>query len=144
MSREEFEDPLKYYMEYALEGHKSWISEGMSGLIPQSMSNAISLAKKVNQNAERNNETNEMKLALGRIIERTTKKHNLLTEKAKQNLQKFLTDDTTLTLEVSHQPKFLGGERFLYNKIGCGAAFANLDSSIVPIFYIADYQINIR
>ena len=140
MSREKLEDPLKYYMLYALEGHKSWISEGMRGLIPQSMSDAISLAKKAKKKAERTNKSSETKESIGKIFERINKKHNLLTDKAKQNLQKFLSDDTSLPLEVSHQPKFLGGERFLYNKIGCGAAFANLDRSIVPIFYVADYD----
>ena len=62
MSSDNFEDPLKYYMLYALEGQKSWVSEGMDGLIPQSMSNAISLAKKVNQQAERNKESKGIKL----------------------------------------------------------------------------------
>jgi uncharacterized protein YllA (UPF0747 family) len=45
-----------------------------------------------------------------------------------------------MSLEVSHQPKFLGGERFLFNKIACGAAFSNMESSVVPIFYVADYD----
>ena len=140
MSNDKFEDPLKYYLLYALEGQQSWISEGMSGLIPQSMSDAIFLAKKMNRDAEKDTNHNEMKLALGKIFEKTNNKYNLLTEKARGNLEIFLTDNNSLSLEVSHQPKFLGGERFLFNKIGCGAAFANLDSSIVPIFYIADYD----
>ena len=140
MSNDKLEDPLKYYLSYALEGQISWISEGMKGLIPQSMSDAINLAKKINREAEKNSNNDELKIALGKIFENTNKKYNLLTDKAKTNLDKFLTDPNSLSLEVSHQPKFLGGERFLFNKIGCGAAFANLDSSIVPIFYVADYD----
>ena len=140
MLGDKFEDPLKYYMLYALEGQESWISEGMKGLIPQSISDAISLAKKINREAKKDSNSEEITLALGKIFESTNKKYNLLTDKAKSNLDKFLTDNESLTLEVSHQPKFLGGERFLFNKIGCGAAFANLESSIVPIFYVADYD----
>jgi len=140
MSNDNFEDPLKFYLLYALQGHKSWISEGMKGLIPQSMNDAIFLAKKVIREAEKDTNISEMKSALGKIFENTNKKHNLLTDKAKTNLDKFITDPNSLSLEVSHQPKFLGGERFLFNKIGCGAAFANLESSIVPIFYVADYD----
>jgi len=140
MSKDKFEDPLKYYLLYALEGKKSWISEGMKGLIPQSMGDTISLAKKINKEIEKDTNTEEIKLALGKIFETTNKKYNLLTDKAKNNLNKYLTDNNSLILEVSHQPKFLGGERFLFNKIGCGAAFANLENSIVPIFYIADYD----
>ena len=140
MSNDNFKDPLKYYLLYALEGKESWISEGMKGLIPHSMSDAIFLSKKINREAEKDANNNEMKLALGKIFEKTNKKYNLLTDKAKENLKNFLTDNNSLSLEVSHQPKFLGGERFLFNKIGCGAAFANLDRSIVPIFYVADYD----
>ena len=140
MSNDKFEDPLKYYLSYAIEGHKSWISEGMKGLIPQSMSDAIILAKKINKEAEKDSTKDEIKYALGKIFENTNNKHNLLTDKAKRNLGRFLTDINGLRLEVSHQPKFLGGERFLFNKIGCGAAFANLDDSIIPIFYVADYD----
>jgi uncharacterized protein YllA (UPF0747 family) len=140
MSNDKLEDPLKYYLLYALEGQKSWISEGMSGLIPQSMSDAIFLAKKMKRDAEKDTNNNEMKLALGKIFKNTNNKYNLLTDKAKENLENFITNSDSLSLEVSHQPKFLGGEKFLFNKIGCGAAFSNLDSSIVPIFYVADYD----
>jgi uncharacterized protein YllA (UPF0747 family) len=140
MLGDKLEDPLKYYFLYALEGQESWISEGMKGLIPQSISDAISLAKKINREAKKDPNSEEIKLALGKIFENTNKKYNLLTDKAKSNLVKLLTDNESLTLEVSHQPKFLGGERFLFNKIGCGAAFANLESSIIPIFYVADYD----
>jgi len=140
MSNDKFEDPLKYYLLYALEGQKSWISEGMKGLIPQSMSDAILLAKKVNRETEKDTNKEEIKVALGKIFENTNKKYNLLTGKTKRHLENFLTDNNSLNLEVSHQPKFLGGERFLFNKIACGAAFANLDTSVIPIFYVADYD----
>jgi len=140
MLKDKFEDPLKYYLLYALEGQESWISEGMKDLIPQSMSDAIFLAKKINREMEKDRNNNEMKLALGKIFENTNNKYNLLTDKAKRHLENFLTDNNSLSLEVSHQPKFLGGERFLFNKIACGSAFANLDSCIIPIFYVADYD----
>ncbi|MHA1241999.1 MAG: bacillithiol biosynthesis protein BshC, partial [Promethearchaeota archaeon] len=140
MSNDKFEDPLKYYLLYALEEQKSWISEGMKGLIPQSMSDAIFLAKKVNKETKKDTNDEEIKGALGKIFENTNNKYNLLTGKAKRHLDNFLTDNNSLNLEVSHQPKFLGGERFLFNKIACGAAFANLDPSIIPIFYVADYD----
>ncbi|MHA1510024.1 MAG: hypothetical protein ACTSO6_15145, partial [Promethearchaeota archaeon] len=140
MSNDKFEDPLKYYLLYALEGQKSWISEGMNGLIPQSMSDAILLAKKVNRETEKDTNNAEIKGALGKIFENTNKKYNLLTDKAKRHFDNFLTDNNSLNLEVSQQPKFLGGEMFLFNKIACGAAFTNLDSSVIPIFYVADYD----
>ena len=140
MSNDKFEDPLKYYLLYALEGQKSWISEGMKDLIPQSMSDAIFLAKKINREMEKDTNNDEIKLALGKIFENTNNKYNILTDKAKRHLEDFLTDKNSLRLEVSHQPKFLGGERFLFNKIACGAAFANLDNNIIPIFYVADYD----
>jgi uncharacterized protein YllA (UPF0747 family) len=140
MSNDKFEDPLKYYLLYALEGQKSWISEGMKDLIPQSMSDAILLAKKNKREMNKDTYNNDIKFAIGKIFENTNKKYNLLTEKAKRYLENFLTDNNSLSLEVSHQPKFLGGERFLFNKIACGSAFANLDNSIIPIFYVADYD----
>jgi len=140
MSNDKFEDPLKYYLAYALEGKKSWISEGMDDLIPQSMNDAILLAKKRNREIRKNANNNEIKLALGKIFENTNNKYSLMTEKAKSHLDNFLTNTNSLSLEVAHQPKFLGGERFLFNKIGCGAAFANIDKNIVPIFYVADYD----
>ncbi|MBY9017988.1 MAG: bacillithiol biosynthesis BshC [Candidatus Lokiarchaeota archaeon] len=140
MSNDKFEDPLKYYLAYALEGQKSWISEGMKDLIPQSMSDAIFLAKKRNKEMEKDTNKSEIKIALGKIFENTNNKYNLLTDKAKRHLENFLTDKDSLSVEVSHQPKFLGGERFLFNKIACGAAFANLDNDIIPIFYVADYD----
>ncbi|MCJ7647512.1 MAG: hypothetical protein MUP85_02755 [Candidatus Lokiarchaeota archaeon] len=140
MSNDKFEDPLKYYLAYALEGEKSWISEGMKDLIPQSMSNAIFLAKKRNREMEKDVNNSEIKIALGKIFENTNNKYNLLTDKAKRHLENFLTNNNSLNLEVAHQPKFLGGEKFLFNKIACGAAFANLDNGIVPIFYVADYD----
>jgi len=101
MSNDKFEDPLSYYLSYAIEGQKSWISEGMKGLIPQSMSDAIFLAKKNNMDAKKDSNKNEMKFALGKIFENTNKKYNLLTDKAKTNLDKFLTDPNSLSLEVS-------------------------------------------
>ncbi|MFX0080426.1 MAG: hypothetical protein ACFE94_01605 [Candidatus Hodarchaeota archaeon] len=140
MSNNKLEDPLKYYLLYALKGQESWISKGMNGIIPQSMNDAIFLAKKINREIEKKKDHNEIKLALGKIYENTNKKYNLLTEKAKRHLESFLTDSNSMSLEVSHQPKFLGGERFLFNKIACGAALAKLDNSIIPIFYVADYD----
>jgi len=137
MSADRFEDPLKYYLLYAVDEQKSWISEGMKDLIPQSMSNAILLAKKVNREMKKDN---EIKTALGKIFENTNSKYNLLTEKSKSHLENFLTDNNSMSLEVSHQPKFLGGERFLFNKMACGAAFSNIDKNIIPIFYVADYD----
>ncbi|MHA2006942.1 MAG: hypothetical protein ACXABO_03000 [Promethearchaeota archaeon] len=140
MSDNKFEDPLNYYLLYALEGQKSWISEGMKDLIPHSMSDTIHLAKKVNREMEKDTDHNDIKLAVGKIFENTNKKYNILTGKAKRYLEDFITDDNSLGLEVSHQPKFLGGERFLFNKIACGASFADLDEKIIPIFYVADYD----
>ncbi|MFW9876561.1 MAG: hypothetical protein ACFFG0_25990 [Candidatus Thorarchaeota archaeon] len=140
MSNGKLEDPLKYYLLYAIEGQESWISEGMKNLIPQSMSDAIFLAKKINKDMEKDINSNEIKVILGKIFEKTNSKYHLLTDKAKRHIENFLTDNDSLNLEVSHQPKFLGGERFLFNKIACGAAFASLDELIIPIFYVADYD----
>ncbi|MFX0030344.1 MAG: hypothetical protein ACFE8B_14120 [Candidatus Hermodarchaeota archaeon] len=140
MADSRFEDPLRYYLLYALERQRSWISEGMKDLIPQSMSDAVYLAKKNNREMKKDNSTLEIKRTLGKIFENTNKKYNLLTDKAKRHLENFLTDKDSMCLEVSHQPKFLGGERFLFNKIACGATFANLDKTIIPIFYVADYD----
>ncbi|MFX1259369.1 MAG: hypothetical protein ACFFAN_16055 [Promethearchaeota archaeon] len=140
MSKDKFEDPLKYYLLYALEGQESWISKGMKDLIPHSMIDAIFLAKKINRDMEKDTDNNEIKFALGKIFENTNSKYNLLTDKAKRHLENFLTDNNSLSLEVAHQPKFLGGERFLFNKIALGAAFANFEKSIIPIFYVADYD----
>ena len=140
MPDEKLEDPLKYYLLYALKGKSSWISDGMKDVLPQSMSNAIFLAKKIRKEMEEDTNSNEIKLALGKIFEKTNRRYNILTDKAKRHLENFLTDENSLSLEVSHQPKFLGGERFLFNKIACGAAFSNLDDHIIPIFYVADYD----
>ena len=84
MADSRFEDPLKYYLLYALEGQKSWISEGMKDLIPQSISDALFLAKKNIRKMKKDTSTDEIKRALGKIFENTNKKYNLLTDKAKR------------------------------------------------------------
>lgn len=142
MTNDNLEDALKYYLLYAIDGQKSWISDGMNNLIPQSMGDAINLARnnlKQNDSFLSDNDK-EIKSVLGKIFKRTNKKYKILTPKAKKHLEMFLYDDNSLVVEVSHQPKFLGGERFLFNKVACGSAFSELNESAFPIFYVADYD----
>ena len=131
-------DALDSYKKWAINKESSWISDQMQNFIPHSMRNAIDLAK---QNFGKNihfQEDKELKEKLGKIFEDTTRKYDLFTEKAKKHLEVFYQNG--LGIEVAHQPKFLGGERFVYNKLSCGANFAQYDKNLFPFFYNADYD----
>ncbi|MHA1681542.1 MAG: hypothetical protein ACTSUE_11060 [Promethearchaeota archaeon] len=137
-------DPLRAYLNYAISGETSVVSNGMAGYIPRSLQDSIFLAT-------RNRESNGdyvvppgLKPVLGKIYERTTRSLRLFTPKARESLDLFYND--ALSIEVAHQPKFLGGERFILNKIALGGALASQsglesrDARFYPFFYLADYD----
>ncbi len=131
-------DALNSYKKWAIGNESSWISDQMQDFIPHSMKNAIDLAKRnFGKNLSFQNDR-DLKEKLGKIFEETTKKYNLFTEKAKNHLEVFYQNG--LGIEVAHQPKFLGGERFVYNKLSCGAMFAQKEDNFFPFFYNADYD----
>ena len=128
--------PLNYYLNKAIHGKDSWISDGMDGYIPNSINHAIELARiNFKDNKPRNSEIN---FKISQIFEKTSKNYGILTERVKNHINLF--QNGGLVTEVSHQPKFMGGERFIFNKIACGAAFSKYDSKFIPIFYVADYD----
>ncbi|MHA1372082.1 MAG: hypothetical protein ACTSRA_20475, partial [Promethearchaeota archaeon] len=130
-------DPLELYIQHAIYGKSSWISEMMKNTIPSSMRHAITLAKIIKEEGA-GVLSADLKERMGKIIENTTKNLGFLTEKAKQHLDRYYQGG--LAIEVAHQPKFLGGERFIFNKLACGASLSALDDNSYPFFYLADYD----
>ncbi|MHA1727716.1 MAG: bacillithiol biosynthesis protein BshC [Promethearchaeota archaeon] len=136
---EKLEDPLKYYLQYAVDGKESWVSNGMRGLIPNSIIDTINKAKKNFGSNIIDTKKQDKREILGKIFKNTTKKYGIFTDRAKKHLELFLNGEG-YSIEVAHQPKFLGGERFILNKIACGAAISNFDKNFFPFFYVADYD----
>ncbi len=131
-------DALNSYKRWAIDNESSWISDQMQDYIPHSMKNAIDLTKRnFGKNLSFQND-GDLKEKLGKIFEDTTRKYDFFTEKAKNHLEIFYQNG--LGIEVAHQPKFLGGERFVYNKLSCGAMFAQQEENLFPFFYNADYD----
>ncbi|WP_371804184.1 hypothetical protein [Candidatus Lokiarchaeum ossiferum] len=131
-------DPIQSYKKWAIEGKNNWVSEKMRYYIPSSMQDAIKLAR-LNQSTNSGNFfTDEYREQLGKIFQRITQKYHLFTDKAQSHLEMFYQN--RLGIEVAHQPKFLGGERFVYNKLACGSAFADHAGEMFPFFYMADYD----
>ncbi|MCP4763282.1 MAG: bacillithiol biosynthesis BshC [archaeon] len=131
-------DPLDNYLSWALDGRESWISSNMKNIIPQSMNNAIQLACNNHKDKNKNEENDSIREEIGKIFEKTNKKYDLYTDKVKTNLELYYNKG--MGIEVAHQPKFMGGERFVLNKIACGASFSNFNQNFYPFFYIADYD----
>ena len=131
-------DALNSYKKWAINNESSWISDQMQESIPHSMKNAIDLAKRNFGNNIPYPKDPDIMERLGKIFEETTRKYDLFTAKAKKHLEIFYQNG--LGIEVAHQPKFLGGERFVYNKLSCGANFAQYDNKLFPFFYNADYD----
>ena len=125
-------DALNSYKKWAIDNEHSWISDQMQDFIPHSMKHAIDLAKRNYVKNLQFLEDKDLKEKLGKIFEETTRKYDLFTEKAKKHLEIFYQNG--LGIEVAHQPKFLGGERFVYNKLSCGAMFAQQDDNLFPFF----------
>ncbi|MHA1849347.1 MAG: hypothetical protein ACTSYS_01150 [Promethearchaeota archaeon] len=134
-------DPLIDYLDYIKARSSTFVSRNMDGNIPISLINAIQLAKK-KLNSGRRRElaaiNSEYKEKLGRIYERTTRKLNAFTDKARESLELHYNDG--IGVEVAHQPKFIGGEKFIFNKLALGGLIAMQESSFFPFFYLADYD----
>ncbi len=136
MKATNLKDSLNLYLNFTSEEKSSWINKNLDGFIPNSLSESIKLAnQKRNQINSCTNNDLEM---IGKIIQKTNRKYNLFTQKAKSNLEIFY--NSGYGVEIAHQPKFLGGERFLLNKIACGSVIANKDINAFPFFYLADYD----
>ncbi len=130
------DDPLQQYMEKAVHGRDTFISGCMQGTIPQSPRDAIELA--IRNRAARDRTEAPIAEELAAIFSKTTKKIGVFTERAKESIDKFLQGG--LGVEIAHQPKFLGGEKFVFNKIALGARIAALDGQAFPFFYLADHD----
>ena len=131
-------DPLQDYLSKAIHGKNTWISGNMEKYIPMSLVHSLRLGKKlIDEKRERLVEAN-LKERLGKILEETTRKYGLFTEKASNHLQLYYNDG--IGIEVAHQPKFMGGERFVFNKLALGSRLAHHDENFYPFFYLADYD----
>ncbi|MFX0100923.1 MAG: bacillithiol biosynthesis BshC, partial [Candidatus Hodarchaeota archaeon] len=131
-------DPLQDYLSMSIRREKSWISENMESYIPMSLSHSIALGKKIINDNKDHLVDDDLKEGLGKILEATTKKYKIFTEMASKHLDLYYNDG--IGIEVAHQPKFMGGERFVFNKLALGSSLANLDEKFYPLFYLADYD----
>ena len=132
------QDPLLLYMDYAINNIISPLISEIDTEIPKSINNSIELGKKKKLTITKSKSDPHLKEEIGKIFKQTTKKFNLLTLKAKENLGYFYTDNNLI--EVAHQPKYLGGERFELNKIACGGAIHQYFAKSTPFFFIGDYD----
>ena len=129
---------LQLYMNYVLKAEISPLISQITNEIPRTFQDTIRSAKQKSTKKPKSPEELELRESLGKILHQTTKKANLLTPKAKTNLENFIQGE--IVIEVAHQPKILGGERFILNKIACGGEMSQNIPNSVPIFYIADYD----
>lgn len=129
---------LKTYMKYVLNAEISPIISQITSEIPRTMYNAIKLGEKKSKNQPNTPHSHQLKEQIGKILRDTTKKFGFLTPKARKNLENYYA--TNNIIEVAHQPKFLGGERFLLNKIALGGEIANKFEKSIPIFFIGNYD----
>jgi hypothetical protein len=133
------QDPINAYKEWAHFGKRSWIADAMPNYIPRSIHHACQLASQ-NFSQQIQNAgfySAEHREKLGKIFERITKRYHVFSDKARDHLEVFYQNG--LGVEVAHQPKFLGGERFIYNKLACGTSFSS-SSGFFPFFYLGDYD----
>nr|MDO8117229.1 hypothetical protein [Candidatus Sigynarchaeota archaeon] len=130
------DDPLYQYIEKAVHGKDSFVSGGMEGLIPLSLTDAIRLASTYRET--RAGIETSIKEELASIFLKTTRNIGVLTERAKNSIERFLQGG--LGIEIAHQPKFLGGEKFILNKLALGGKIASLHEHAFPFFYLADYD----
>ncbi|MBD3188639.1 hypothetical protein GF325_17555 [Candidatus Bathyarchaeota archaeon] len=125
-------------MDQAIQGLESPISRPMANFIPRSIHHSITLAKKNMEMGGQTKMDGDTLEILGNIYKTTTGDLGLLTDQARTSLELF--HEGKYGIEVAHQPKFLGGERFVVNKLSLGAALSAQDPEFYPFFYLADYD----
>lgn len=125
-------------MNYVIKHEISPLIQEITTEIPRNFFDACKLASKKNQKIVKTSEWALNKEKLGKILGQTTKKFGVLTPQAKKNLELFYNSNNIV--EVAHQPKFLGGERFILNKLACGGELASQMEEGIPLFYIANYD----
>ncbi len=131
-------DALQLYMDYVLYNTISPLISSIISELPRTFNEACEIVQRKARAIQNPPDWETKKEHLGRILQKIAIKNGLFTPKAKKNLDHFYTNNNII--EVSHQPKFMGGERFVLNKLACGGIFSNQIASSVPIFYIADYD----
>ena len=137
-SREHFRDPKDSYIEHIKTRRENYISSIMGNTIPLSIEHSIMLAKKNVDSIAGEYLDPDLKENLGNIYKKTTKKYKLFTEKARESLNMFYQGK--ISVEVAHQPKFMGGEKFVFNKIALGGILSSFDDDFYPFYYLADYD----
>jgi len=146
-------DPLALYTNFAEnpeQANKKWgelnSTLQLAELIPNSASNCLKNAAKLIPK-DKNQENIELRHKIAEIFQSTTRNLGVWTERVEKNLEIYTK--TGACLEVGHQPKFLGGERFLLNKIACGGILARnswyhsqqkTSFSLLPFLFIGDYD----
>lgn len=132
------EDPLNLYMQIALGNSHENMGFPYTDFIPHSYYDTYTRAEKKLATSSHSNQDLEMREIIADIFRSTTKKYGVWTDQAKNNLTKYI--ETGGMVEIGHQPKFLGGERFLLNKLACGGRIQFYSPHLVPFLYIADYD----
>ncbi|WP_457557429.1 bacillithiol biosynthesis protein BshC [Candidatus Harpocratesius sp.] len=143
-------DPLILYTSFAQnpdDAVKKWgdlyRNLHLDRYIPQSFHSCLQLSSKI-MNSDR---STELRAQLASIFTDTTKKLGVWTESVKFNIENYI--ESGRSIEIGHQPKFLGGERFLLNKLACGGILAKYSRStnlnqhnsvFLPFLFIADYD----
>lgn len=139
---ETLQDPLASYMAFAVHGIDSPVARGMASTIPTSVAGAVSLA--LENLAGAGTVIDEgARERVGKLLLETTRHAGALTAAARDALDAFLHGAGSI--EVSHQPKFLGGEKFFFNKMALGHALhrnaaRKPGGTLVPFFYLADHD----
>ncbi len=132
------QDILQHYMDLALSQSPEIPGLKLKPYVPTSYHDAYTRAEALRSKINYTSEDLEIRATLGDIFRSTTKSYGAFTTQAQKNLDIYL--ETGGLVEIGHQPKFLGGERFLLNKLAAGGNIPQFSPNLVPFLYIGDYD----
>ncbi|MHA1673258.1 MAG: bacillithiol biosynthesis protein BshC [Promethearchaeota archaeon] len=132
------QDILQHYMDLTLSQSQEIPGLKLKPYVPTSYHDAYTRAEELRSKIIYTPEDLEIRATLGEIFRTTTKSYGAFTAQAKKNLEIYLK--TGGLVEIGHQPKFLGGERFLLNKLASGGCIPQFSPNLVPFLYIGDYD----
>ncbi|MHA1521251.1 MAG: bacillithiol biosynthesis protein BshC [Promethearchaeota archaeon] len=132
------QDILQYYMDLALSKSQEISGLKLKPYVPTSYHDAYVRAEDLRAKMIPTQEDLEIRATLADIFRSTTKSYGAFSSKAQKNLEIYM--ETGGLVEIGHQPKFLGGERFLINKLAAGGIIQQYSPNLVPFLYIGDYD----
>ena len=131
-------DILQQYMDLALSQSPELSGLELKPYVPTSYHDANTRAEALLAKLSPTPEELEIRATLGDLFRSNTKSYGAYTSRAQENLERYL--ETGGLVEIGHQPKFLGGERFLLNKLAAGGNIQQFSPNLVPFLYIGDYD----